>query len=250
MREEAIPEITKLVAGTDGRPRSRSSIEAEKYLPGDPEVERVVAAASRVGSIHSTPEGALVEVKDYNTPAKPWIKLGTTPIENKRVPNGYLRWRLSDASDRELFVAAPITFGDVSFDLERVARAPKGMVPVQGGPWGDLAGYYGTLRFVLPPFFIDRFEVTNREYQEFVDKGGYETPAYWKHPFVRDGREVPWKKRWRCSATRPAGPALDLGRRSLSRGQRRLSVAGVSWFEAAAYAEYAARACRLSRSSR
>ena len=58
VREEAIPEITKLVAGDRWAAAFPLAIEAEKYLPGDPEVERAVAAASRVGSIHATPEGA------------------------------------------------------------------------------------------------------------------------------------------------------------------------------------------------
>ena len=46
----------------------------------------------------------------------------------------------------------------------------------------------------LPPFAIDRYEVTNRQYKEFVDRGGYRSPRYWTQPFVKDGRTLSWAK--------------------------------------------------------
>ena len=36
-------------------------------------------------------------------------------------------------------------------------------------------------------FFIDRFEVTNSEFQRFVEAGGYEDQKYWNQEFVEDG---------------------------------------------------------------
>ena len=94
----------------------------------------------------------------------------------------------------------------MDFDLETAARAPEGMVPVSGGPWIDSLAFLGWVGpYTLPPFFIDRFEVTNREYQVFVDKGGYATRDYWKQPFVRDGHELSW------------GDAMDLFRDATGR---------------------------------
>ena len=240
-REEAIPQIASLVAADRAAAAFPLVSQAKKYLAGDPELERVVASATRVTSIHTRPEGALVEVKDYNTPAEPWIKLGTTPLENLKVPSGYLRWRVSDASRGEL-VSAPLPSKAVTFDLERAGRAPKGMVPVEGGIWGGISGYYGTLVYMLPPFFIDRLEVTNRAYQEFVDKGGYQTQSYWKQPFVRDGQELSWSDAMALlrDSTGRAGPATWAGGH-YPEGKADYPVAGVSWFEAAAYAEFAGK---------
>jgi dienelactone hydrolase len=241
VREEAIPQIATLTAQERWAAALPVVVEAEKYLAGDPELERVVAAASRVTSIHSNPEGAVVEVKDYNTPAEEWLVLGKTPLDNVRIPNGYLRWRVSDASHGEI-VFAPFAFGPVRFDLERVAKAPKGMVPVDGGKWGDIAAYYGKLDYVLPPFFMDRFEVTNRDYQEFVGKGGYETQKYWKQPFVRDGHELSWTEAMALfrDSTGRAGPSTWSGGH-YPEGKAEYPVTGVSWFEAAAYAEFAGK---------
>ena len=41
-------------------------------------------------------------------------------------------------------------------------------------------------------FLMDRHEVTNRQFKEFVDAGGYENPEYWPSSMVEDGREVGW----------------------------------------------------------
>jgi hypothetical protein len=69
--------------------------DAAKYLSNDPEFARVIASATRTVSVNSTPGGAVVEVQDYFFPAEPWIRIGTTPLEQVRVPAGYLRWRIS-----------------------------------------------------------------------------------------------------------------------------------------------------------
>ncbi len=83
---------------------------------------------------------------------------------------------------------------------------------------GDLGPYN------LPAFYMDRFEVTNRQYQEFVDKGGYQKREYWKEKFLLDGKELSWEQAMdllRDSTGRP-GPC-HLAGRALSGGTGRLS---------------------------
>jgi formylglycine-generating enzyme required for sulfatase activity len=43
-------------------------------------------------------------------------------------------------------------------------------------------------------FFIDRCEVTNNQYKEFVDSAGYRDPKYWKNEFKKDGKIITWDK--------------------------------------------------------
>ena len=45
----------------------------------------------------------------------------------------------------------------------------------------------------LSDFLLDRYEVTNRRFKEFVQAGGYKKPEYWKHKFVKDGSELSWQ---------------------------------------------------------
>ena len=188
-REEAIPQIASLLAQERYARAFHLVTESERYLAGDPEFERTLDAATRVASIESSPSGATVEVKDYGDPSEAWLALGTTPLEHVRLPRGYLRLKVSKPGIGES-VTAPLFGPMVTVDLEHSAQAPPGMVPVAAGPWGDITAYFGPIAADLPAFFIDRHEVTNHDYQVFVDAGGYTNPTYWKQPFVRDGRTL------------------------------------------------------------
>ncbi len=46
----------------------------------------------------------------------------------------------------------------------------------------------------FPDFFIDKYEVTNRRFKEFVDADGYRSPKYWRQEFVRDGKVLTWEE--------------------------------------------------------
>jgi hypothetical protein len=117
------------------------------------------------------------------------------------------------------------------------------MVPVPGSAWADYISFIGFIGpFKIPPFYLDRFEVTNRDYQKFVDSGGYANQQYWTEKFVRDGREIPWTEavaQFRDTTNRP-GPAGWIAGH-YAEGQADLPVSGVSWFEASAYATYAGK---------
>jgi hypothetical protein len=242
VREQATPEIVRLASQEKFVDAFRTIQVAEQYLPDDPDLTRAAAAATRMVSIHSEPSGAVVEVQDYLLPKQSWLHLGVTPIEKHRIPGGYLRWKVSKAGVGE-YVTAPIPSEAMKFDLAAAAKAPQGMVPVDGGPWTDSLAFLGWLGpYMLPPFFIDRFEVTNRQYQAFVDKGGYARREYWKQPFVRDGRELKWEDAmdlFRDGTGRPGPSTWEAGHYPEGKGD--FPVSGVSWFEAAAYAEFSGK---------
>ena len=91
-------------------------------------------------------------------------------------------------------------------------------------------------------FCLDRTEVTNRPYKTFVDAGGYRTESYWKEPFVKDGRTLPWNEAMallRDGTGRPGPLTWELG--SFPEGREDYPVSGVSWYEASAYAEFAGK---------
>ena len=128
----------------------------------------------------------------------------------------------------------------MNFDLGQAAKAPKEMVFVSKGFWTNSIAFLGWLGpYNLPAFFMDRFEVTNRQYQEFVDRGGYARREYWKQPFIRDGHEIAWTDAmamFRDAAGRPGPSTWDAGH--YPEGKADFPVTGVSWYEAAVYAVF------------
>jgi len=246
-REQAIPEISRLKG--ENKPVAAYVLmqKAEKYLPGDPQLAQIAEDLTHVVSVKSSPPGASVEIKDYLSPGDRWFALGTTPLENIKIPAGYLRWRVSKAGMEE-YSGAPITelmhpVREFNFPLELTGTAPKGMVLVPATQAWALVWSIGELGpYDLPKFYIDRYEVTNRQYQEFVDQGGYQKREYWKEKFIRDEKELSWEQAmdlFRDSTGRPGPSAWEAGH--FPAGQEDYPVGGVSWYEAAAYAEFAGK---------
>src|SRR5438105_12239481 len=72
--------------------------------------------------------------------------------------------------------------------------------------------------------------------------GGYQKREFWKQPFVRDGRAVTGEDAVALfhDATGRPGPATwEVG--GYPKGHEKSPVAGVSWYEAMAYAEFAGK---------
>jgi eukaryotic-like serine/threonine-protein kinase len=109
------------------------------------------------------------------------------------------------------------------------------MVRVPGGSY-----QYGPAPAVeLEDYWLDKYEVTNKEFKEFVDGDGYRKREYWTHPFFNDGRELPFEQameEFRDTSGRPGPSTWVVG--VYPDGQADLPVGGVSWYEADAYATF------------
>jgi eukaryotic-like serine/threonine-protein kinase len=241
-REDAIPQIEKLIEAR--RPLEAFEVlgRAEKYLPGDPRLQQIRKNNSESVSISSDPPSAEVTVQDYLTPNGPTLKLGTTPLRNLQIPKGYFRWTVSKPGVGTL-VAAPGTSNTMNFSLNHARTAPPGMVYVDGGYWTDYASFIGWVGpYTFPPYYMDRFEVSNREYQDFVDHGGYEKSEYWPPVLQKNGEAMSWSEvtqLFHDSTGRP-GPSTWAGGH-YPEGKGNFPVSGVSWYEAAAYAAFAGK---------
>jgi serine/threonine protein kinase/formylglycine-generating enzyme required for sulfatase activity len=242
VRDEAIPQITALLAANKPLAAFLVLDKAREYLPSDPRLKQIAEENSAGVSITSSPSGAKVEIKDYVAPDTPWHSLGVTPIENGLIPKGYFRWKVSKPGTSEL-VVAPGTDAKMDFALAASQPSPKGMVRVAGGEWKGFIGFVGFLGpYKLPPYDIDQYEITNREYQGFIDSGGYEKKEYWTEQFMQDGRDLSWDEamaQFRDTTDRPGPSTWVAGH--YPQGQADFPVSGVSWFEASAYAAFAGK---------
>jgi cephalosporin-C deacetylase-like acetyl esterase/predicted Ser/Thr protein kinase len=245
-REVALPEIERIVSQNwrDFGEGYALAERAEQVIPHDPRLAELFSRCSLRVNVRTEPLGARVYVKAYTSPEAEWRYLGVSPIEKVRLPFGVFRWKLEKegyetvlaaACSQDVQIGAHIGFvpGDLLRVLDRKESIPAGMVRVTGAT---------TAAGQLDDFFIDRYEVTNSQYREFVNSGGYTNRKYWKHGFVVEGKELPWEeavKRLVDQTGRPGPATWQAG--DCPEGQGEYPVSGISWYEAAAYAEFAGK---------
>jgi eukaryotic-like serine/threonine-protein kinase len=238
-REDALPQVRILLAQNKSLAAFILLEKAQGYLPSDPQLKQIAEENTTLVSVTSSPTGATVEIQDYLAPDGPWRLLGSTPLANIRIPKGYFRWKVSKPGTGEMIVA-PQTDPKMEFALDAAQKSPPGMVLASGGDWADYIYFVGWVGpYKLPPYYVDRYEVTNRDFQKFVDSGGYEKKEYWKEPFIQDGRNLSWSEamvQFRDTTGRPGPSAWIAGH--YPEGKDDLPVSGVSWYEASAYAAF------------
>ena len=238
-RNVALPEIGRLVDQEKVDGAFRLAREAEHYIPNDPLLTRLLLGFTVPVSIQTTPAGANVYVRTYSASDADWSFLGKSPLENIRVPSDYLRWKIT-GSGFGTVEAASIILPNVklNFTLDASKNNPVDMVRVPGGTFQ----FRSAAPVELESYWLDRYEVTNRQFKEFMERGGYQNRANWKHEFTQNGRRRSWEEaiaEFRDSTGRPAPSTWELG--SYPEGQADFPVSGVSWYEAAAYCESAGK---------
>ena len=187
-----------------------------------------------------------------------WLVLGPTPSTDVRTATGTLRVR---TASRDVTVTAQRVTPIDSFSLQpvlelsgnkkeklpageyllRIARPsyndvtllrmvePSATVQVAVNFVNDVARTRNMVhvpeRAGVPAFLIDKYEVTNAQYLEFVKAGGYRQPALAK---LTDRTGMPGPRDW-SGGVYPEGAADQ-------------PVTGVSWVEADAYARWLGKA--------
>jgi predicted Ser/Thr protein kinase len=250
-RNVAIPQIERLIAADDYLAALDLAREAEKHIPNDVKLGQLWPQMSQVLSFETDPPGAEVFFKKYAAPESEWRRLRITPMAKITVPLGFFEWKITKAGYEDLHVAArtpaerlqPPFLPSSSLQritLDRKGSVPDGMVKVPGGTLRINISAFGLIGpFSLQDYFIDRYEVTNREFKRFVDRGGYRSRESWKEPFGKDGRKLAWEEamnEFRDSTGQPGPSTWELG--TYPDGEDDLPVSGVSWYEASAYAEF------------
>jgi len=233
-RETAAPEAARLLDAGDSMAAFRLIRQAHELAPDDPLVLATWNDASHPFRVTTDPPGATVEIREYSGDDEGVIALGVTPA-SLRLPIALLRWRITKDGYEPLEVA-PNT-PPFTFTLVPAGTSPPGTVHVPAGTF-----YLESEKrdIDLPEYWIDQYEVTNREFKAFVDAGGYRTREFWTEPFVNDGRTLSWDEamaEFRDATGRPGPSTWELG--TYPDGAGDLPVSGVSWYEAAAYAAFA-----------
>jgi dienelactone hydrolase len=248
---DVLPELKNgfaQVSETDGEwnwVAYHQALDLRRILRNNPDFIKLWDDITTPFSINTNPVGAKVFAKPYSRPDTSWYYLGETPLLDFPIPRGLSRIKIEKPGFETQYDIFLMGFGwgkewikSIQYQLFRHDEKPEEMVYVPGF-MGD-----GVTTPVLPnlytgDFWIDRYEVTNKQYRTFIDSGGYTDPGYWQFQFIegKDTLEFDTAIDRFKDNTGWNGPAnWELG--DYPKGEENLPVTGISWYEAAAYAKF------------
>jgi serine/threonine protein kinase/predicted esterase len=236
-REQLLPKILQLTDQAKYPESFALALEAERSIASDPILKKQWPLISRIISIQSNPTGADVFIKEYKKYDGEWNYVGQTPLKDYKVFKGFFRLKITKPGFQTVYRVAPDRWFpdkiDLFVTLDREGQLPAGMVRIPKG------GLELTPSIEVEEFWMDRYELTNKEFRKFVDAGGYRNPKYWKYPFIKDGKVINWEeavKEFVDTTGKPSPAGWELA--DYPKGEDDKPVVGVSWYEAAAYAEF------------
>jgi len=260
--EEGVPRVRELAERTMTMEETGDSWaayllarEVEKLSPEEARAAALFTVCTSPVTIRTDPPGASVRARFYGEPDGTWTEFGVTPVVDRAFPRGVTRLELvkdgfCTAEDvvlnlsRSLNNATDPVAATWDYVLRPAGAPPAEMADVSGGcsPL-FMPGLDHLEPEPLGPFLMDRHPVTNREFRRFVDEGGYAREEFWREPFVAaDGAVLPRGEamaRFTDTLGRPGPATWALG--ECPAGEDEHPVAGVSWYEAAAYAAWAGK---------
>jgi hypothetical protein len=176
--------------------------QAEQYVPSSPEVTRLQEDLRLLPVTIETTPAAEIYATDYMDPKagdfSQWEHLGRSPLKTDRLPHrGYYRIRAVkdgfEPVESAVYNAGGV-IAPVQMTLHTKAETPPGMVWIPLAPAAPFV--FLNVRppdAQIPAAWMDRYEVTNRQFKEFVDAGGYQKRDFWKPPFAKDGKDLAWE---------------------------------------------------------
>ncbi len=238
-RTVALPQAIRL--NGQGRPYQALRLlrQAQAHLPDDLMVRDLVLEWTVPVTVSTTPPGAQVYVRDFFDPPDSTALLGPIAVDGVHLPLANLVWRISMPGFQTQEVLGYTGGRTLHFSLSLAAEVPPGMVHVRAGRLSALYRAFGVRPVELDDYYIDKYEVTNRQFKEFIDQGGYENPEYWPKPLVKEGIPLSWEQARQTFRDRTGrrGPATwQVG--TYPDGQEDFPVSGVSWYEAVAYCSF------------
>jgi serine/threonine protein kinase/dienelactone hydrolase len=237
---EALPRIVELVQAGEISSAFPLAQKFQKIIPNDPTLIDLWPRISKTYSINTTPAGAQVFYREYSDQDGPWHYLGRSPLRDIALANCIYRWKI----EKQGFDTHEcVSDQSIQVRLHETDLAGE-MVWIDG--WRTELHQYSYARVTsveVPGFWMDKYEVTNEQFQDFVNAGGYTNPDYWEGlDFIKDSRQLSWQEamgQFVDQMDQPGPATWKDG--TYPQGQERYPVSGVSWFEAMAYARFSGK---------
>ena len=224
----------------------------DSFAPFFSDTQRLNDEISTIANIKIEQTGVDIYWKPYLEKSMNWEFLGTSPKEEFRLPNGLIELKFQKEGYETFFLTSanpsirfdnfPASLGWAlePIKLQTDGSIPAGMIYIPGGPFIPAITGQRVNEVYLHPYYIDKNEITNKQFQEFVDAGGYDNPQYWvEMEIVKEGvtLSADEAKDLMVDSTGLSGPAgWEVG--MYLEGQKNYPVTGITWYEALAYARY------------
>ena len=189
-------------------------------------------------SIQSTPPRARVTLaRVRSAPAlsagEP-IDIGLTPIKEHMLVAGeyFVSMMLENMMPVEfLLQVVPGESLKINRTLLSTNKELSGMVKIEKGVSQN--------GIPIPAFFIDKHEVTNAEFFNFITAGGYRIKKFWPENIIINGNQTSWESAIRSftDQTGIPGPRFWSGGKH-PEGKDDYPVVGISWYEAMVFARW------------
>lgn len=232
----ALPTLVRMIDASEPDSAFALALRIDAVAPHDSTLRALWSRFTIKRVIVSDPPGARVFRASFPDTSH-WYYVGTTPTDSVRLPNRAGLFRYEMAGFRTEYRvgsgATPAFMASLNAPDAEMIRIPGGVIRA------FLVGTVGTPPLPLGDYRMDRFEVTNRQFKAFVDAGAYRDRSHWEHVFRDNGRTLTVDEAMQRFVDRTGrpGPATWEGG-DFPAGQGDLPVGGVSWYEAAAYANF------------
>ena len=219
-------------------------------------------------SVATEPAGATIYLTrlTLGEPSRPRQRqrLGVTPIERLEIARGSYLLAIelegyapverpisgfTDTLGRDRFLSPPVRVVET---LLPASAVPDRMVFVPGGDYRLVAwGRPTDTRPKLADYFIDKYEVSNQDYREFIRPAGTSRRNTGSTRSSRMVACVSWEDAMKTFIDRTGLPGpRGWSQQGFPPALADHPVTGVSWYEAAAYAAFEGKNCRRFFSGR
>jgi eukaryotic-like serine/threonine-protein kinase len=243
-KEKALPEIHKLTSAGKYIEAFALAEQAEKVIPNDLELKNAWSQFSNRVNTRSFPSDAKVYRQRYDDSDSSWVYVGTTPFDSLKYPWSFCRIKIEKKGFQTVYDATnSVQLNVRDYILDSIGKLPENMTHIPGVKISVSNPLFKNVESTeIKEFLVDKYEVTNKQYKAFVDSGGYQNIRFWKFPFILNGKVVNWDKAMSLFVDKTGrhGPATWLAG-EYSKGEDNYPVCGVSWYEAAAFAEFAGK---------
>ena len=246
-----LPQVKDYLSEDDNVSAWLTSSKINSFAPFFSSISNESDDISALAEIKTQQDGVSISWRAYASNDE-WRLIGRSPIQPLRLPRGILQFKLekegyetsyfSSSNPSLKLYNSPVEFG---WSLEPINIQPQGSIPsgmtyIQGGNFIPALTGAGVDPVYLHPFYIDKFEVTNKDFKGFMDAGGYSNSQYWvEMDFIQDGVSLSFEQAQEImiDSTGMTGPAgWEVG--TYLQGTENKPVTGISWYEALAYARY------------